>query len=210
MIQRGKLLQCSNKVKNRVCHKRYFVLGFQTGMRLKMSAFSSPARGVALGLSCSLGARVNSATQSSDVPRNARGVDKRSARSVTGSVEEQRWQLARQMRQQRSFRTERTEMCVCEQQRTFVTSRGCGVNRVEQPWLQLTVKHLVPGDEGHPHALAAVFHQVLKVQFALLDEVLLHLRRAAGVSLRTEAQVLTCGGRGEQTASVSPLEVCFV
>lgn len=65
---------------------------------------------------------------------------------------------------------------------------------IEQTWFELTVKHLVPGDEGHPHTLAAVFHQVLKVQFALLDEVLLHLRRAAGVSLRTEAQVLTCGG----------------
>lgn len=83
-------------------------------------------------------------------------------------------------------------MYVCEQQQTFVSQR---VKRVEQPWLELTVKHLVPGDEGHPHTLAAVFHQVLKVQFALLDEVLLHLRRAAGVSLRTEAQVLTCGRR---------------
>lgn len=57
-----------------------------------------------------------------------------------------------------------------------------------------TVKLLVPGDEGRPHALAAVLHQVLKVQFALLDEILLHLQCAAGVSLRTEAQVLACGG----------------
>lgn len=74
--------------------------------------------------------------------------------------------------------------------------------------LRPTVKLLVPGDEGGPHALAAVLHQVLKVQFALLDEVLLHLQCAAGVSLRTEAQVLTCGGGGgggrgdTQTASV--------
>lgn len=85
--------------------------------------------------------------------------------------------------------------------------RGCArFKHVDQTRLELTVKHLVLGDEGHPYTLAAVFHQVLKVQFALLDEVLLHLRRAAGVSLRTEAQVLTCVG-GEQTASVLSLEV---
>lgn len=66
---------------------------------------------------------------------------------------------------------------------TFVPSRRYKVVRkcparlcrISNRWLELTVKHLVPGDEGHPHTLAAVFHQVLKVQFALLDEVLLHL-----------------------------------
>lgn len=73
-----------------------------------------------------------------------------------------------------------------------------GVSQVErkQEGFELTVKLLVPGDEGGPHTLAAVLHQVLKVQFALLVEVLLHFQRAAGVSLRTEAQVLTCGGGG--------------
>lgn len=75
----------------------------------------------------------------------------------------------------------------------------------------------MPADEGHPHALAAVFHQVLKVQFAERDEVLLHLRRAAGVALHTEAQVLTCGGegRGEEGGEnrrhqFSVLEVRFI
>lgn len=76
--------------------------------------------------------------------------------------------------------------------------RCTGVSQVEQKQkgFELTVKLLVPGDERGPHTLAAVFHQVLKVQFALLVEVLLHFQRAAGVSLRTEAQVLTCREEG--------------
>lgn len=68
----------------------------------------------------------------------------------------------------------------------------------KQKGFELTVKLLVPGDERGPHTLAAVFHQVLKVQFALLVEVLLHFQRAAGVSLRTEAQVLTCREEGDR------------
>lgn len=75
---------------------------------------------------------------------------------------------------------------------------------VEQKCFELTVKLLVPGDECRPYTLAAVFHQVLKVQFALLVEVLLHLQRAAGVSLRTEAQVLTWrGGRIDGISSTA-------
>lgn len=46
-------------------------------------------------------------------------------------------------------------------------------------------------DERGPHVVAAPLHQVLELQFALLVEFILHLGRAAGVSLRTDTQVLT-------------------
>ena len=49
----------------------------------------------------------------------------------------------------------------------------------------------MPGDKRRPHVVAAVLDQVLKLQFALLVEFVLHLRCAAGVSLRTDTQVLT-------------------
>lgn len=49
----------------------------------------------------------------------------------------------------------------------------------------------MPRHKRRPHIVAALLHQVLEVQFALLVEFVLHLRCAAGVSLRTDTQVLT-------------------
>ena len=49
----------------------------------------------------------------------------------------------------------------------------------------------MPRDKCRPHIVADLLDQVLKLQFALLVEFVLHLGRAAGVSLRTDTQVLT-------------------
>lgn len=55
----------------------------------------------------------------------------------------------------------------------------------------LTVKLFMPGDKCRPHIVAALVDQVLELLFALLVEFVLHLGCAAGVSLRTDTQVLT-------------------
>lgn len=57
--------------------------------------------------------------------------------------------------------------------------------------VSLTVKLFVPGNKRGPHLVAAFLHQVLELLLALLVEFILHLRCAAGVSLRTDSQVLT-------------------
>lgn len=49
----------------------------------------------------------------------------------------------------------------------------------------------MPRDKRRPHIVAVLFHQALKLQLALLVEFILHLGCAAGVSLRTDTQVLT-------------------
>lgn len=49
----------------------------------------------------------------------------------------------------------------------------------------------MPRDKCRPHIVAAILDQVLELQFALLVEFVLHLGCAAGVSLRTDTQVLT-------------------
>lgn len=51
----------------------------------------------------------------------------------------------------------------------------------------------MPRDKCRPHIVAALLDQVLELQFALLVEFVLHLGCAAGVSLRTDTQVLTWG-----------------
>lgn len=57
--------------------------------------------------------------------------------------------------------------------------------------IQLTVKLFMPRDKCRPHIVAALLDQVLELQFALQVEFVFHLRCAAGVSLRTDTQVLT-------------------
>lgn len=49
----------------------------------------------------------------------------------------------------------------------------------------------MPRDKRCPHIVAALLDQALKLQLALLVEFILHLGCAAGVSLRTDTQVLT-------------------
>lgn len=55
----------------------------------------------------------------------------------------------------------------------------------------LTIKFFMSRDKSCSHVVAAVFNHNLKFMFALLAEFVLHLRRAAGVTLRTDTQVLT-------------------
>lgn len=48
----------------------------------------------------------------------------------------------------------------------------------------------MPGHKGAPQVVTCLIYQVLELQLALLAQSVLHLRRAAGVSLWTDAQVL--------------------
>ena len=55
-----------------------------------------------------------------------------------------------------------------------------------------TIKLLVLGEEGGPHIVAAAHHQILKGVLTEQTQLLLHLCRAAGVTLRrTHPQVHT-------------------
>lgn len=223
MLPRDKCL-CSDNVNNPVHHNCYFVLALQTRMcsSIKHVTIFFPCRETALVPSFSM--RVNSAAQSCDALRIAHPVDKGSIWSVMVSVEQQKWQHVRvgvikelvwASREQKSSQRHTSQLTSNDYSLQKIkvirltgsanfqyTCRGVSqVERGEQKGFELTVKLLVPGDECRPHTLAAVFHQVLKVQFALLIEVFLHLQRAAGVSLRTEAQVLTCGEGGIDSIS---------
>lgn len=77
----------------------------------------------------------------------------------------------------------------------------CMSNREEKKKnIKLTIKLFMPRDKRRPHIVAALLDQILKIQFALLVEFVLHLRCAAGVSLRTDTQVFTWGTQETQSA----------
>lgn len=57
--------------------------------------------------------------------------------------------------------------------------------------LWLTVKLFMAGNKRRSHVAAPLLHQLLKLHLALLVELVFHVGCAAGVSLRTDAQVLT-------------------
>lgn len=57
----------------------------------------------------------------------------------------------------------------------------------EKEKLPPTVKLLVSGHERGAHKVAGLLHQVFKLQFALLTELVFHFRGAARVLLRTDS-----------------------
>lgn len=64
----------------------------------------------------------------------------------------------------------------------------------------LTVEPFVSGHEGAPQLVTGFVRQILKVLFAPLAELVLHLLGATRVSLRTHSKVLTCKTQRTQRA----------